>query len=83
MKVRCTPQDSNFFPVDDRRAYDHANTEFAPIVACAAYAHKRRPAAEFGAPDTIRTCGLHLRRVALYPAELRVHYAYAVLTRKI
>jgi hypothetical protein len=25
-----------------------------------------------GAPDTIRTCGLHLRRVALYPAELRV-----------
>jgi hypothetical protein len=26
-----------------------------------------------GAPDTIRTCGLHLRRVALYPAELRVH----------
>jgi hypothetical protein len=28
----------------------------------------------FGAPDTIRTCGLHLRRVALYPAELRVRY---------
>jgi hypothetical protein len=28
--------------------------------------------AEIGAPDTIRTCGLHLRRVALYPAELRV-----------
>ena len=26
-----------------------------------------------GAPDTIRTCGLHLRRVALYPAELRAH----------
>jgi hypothetical protein len=26
-----------------------------------------------GAPDTIRTCGLHLRRVALYPAELPVH----------
>jgi hypothetical protein len=25
-----------------------------------------------GAPDTIRTCDLHLRRVALYPAELRV-----------
>ena len=24
------------------------------------------------AKDTIRTCGLHLRRVALYPAELRV-----------
>jgi hypothetical protein len=37
----------------------------------------------FGAPDTIRTCGLHLRRVALYPAELRAHLcvAYAVLTR--
>jgi hypothetical protein len=28
---------------------------------------------EVGAPDTIRTCGLHLRRVALYPAELRAH----------
>jgi hypothetical protein len=26
-----------------------------------------------GAPDAIRTCGLYLRRVALYPAELRVH----------
>ena len=25
-----------------------------------------------GAPDTIRTCGLCLRRAALYPAELRV-----------
>lgn len=25
----------------------------------------------FGAPDTVRTCGLHLRRVALCPAELR------------
>lgn len=25
-----------------------------------------------GAPDTIRTCGLRLRRAALYPAELRV-----------
>jgi hypothetical protein len=30
-----------------------------------------RPGA-IGAPDTIRTCGLYLRRVALYPAELRV-----------
>ena len=30
-----------------------------------------------GAPDTIRTCGLHLRRVALYPAELRVHLNFA------
>ena len=29
-----------------------------------------------GAPDTIRTCDLHLRRVALYPAELRVHLCY-------
>ena len=26
-----------------------------------------------GAPDRIRTCGLCLRRAALYPAELRVH----------
>lgn len=26
-----------------------------------------------GAPNRIRTCGLHLRRVALYPAELWVH----------
>ena len=33
----------------------------------------RRKSGEVGAPDTIRTCGLHLRRVALYPAELRVH----------
>ena len=24
-----------------------------------------------GAPDRIRTCDFHLRRVALYPAELR------------
>ena len=31
---------------------------------------------EGGAPDTIRTCGLHLRRVALYPAELRVHRCF-------
>ena len=30
-----------------------------------------------GAPDTTRTCGLHLRRVALYPAELRVHLSFA------
>ena len=34
-----------------------------------------------GAPDTIRTCGLRLRRATLYPAELRVLIAYAVLTR--
>src|SRR5207237_10363242 len=27
---------------------------------------------ESGAPDRIRTCGLCLRRAALYPAELRV-----------
>ncbi len=27
---------------------------------------------KFGAPDRIRTCGLCLRRAALYPAELRV-----------
>jgi hypothetical protein len=26
-----------------------------------------------GAPDTIRTCDLCLRRATLYPAELRVH----------
>ena len=37
--------------------YPHANTTFC----CN------------GAPDTIRTCGLRLRRAALYPAELRVH----------
>lgn len=30
---------------------------------------------ESGAPDRIRTCGFHLRRVALYPAELRVQRA--------
>jgi hypothetical protein len=34
-----------------------------------------------GAPDTIRTCGLRLRRATLYPAELRVLTAYVVLTR--
>src|SRR5882757_9420140 len=28
---------------------------------------------DVGAPDTIRTCGLRLRRATLYPAELRVH----------
>jgi hypothetical protein len=28
--------------------------------------------AVFGAPDTIRTCDLCLRRATLYPAELRV-----------
>src|SRR3569832_1458934 len=27
---------------------------------------------KYGAPDRIRTCGLCLRRAALYPAELRV-----------
>jgi hypothetical protein len=31
------------------------------------------PIGEIGAPDAIRTCGLHLRRVAFYPAELRAH----------
>ena len=31
-----------------------------------------------GAPDTIRTCGLCLRRAALYPAELRVLTARTV-----
>ena len=35
-----------------------------------------------GAPDRIRTCGLRLRRATLYPAELRVLPAYAVLTRE-
>ena len=42
-----------------------------------------------GAPSTIRTCGLCLRRATLYPAELWVHWvlilssiAYAMLTRK-
>ena len=32
---------------------------------------------ENGAPDTIRTCGLCLRRAALYPAELRVQRSAA------
>ncbi len=31
---------------------------------------------KIGAPDRIRTCDLCLRRAALYPAELRVHYGY-------
>ena len=30
------------------------------------------PHGKGGAPDRIRTCGLCLRRAALYPAELRV-----------
>ncbi len=30
---------------------------------------------KIGAPDRIRTCGLRLRRAALYPAELRVRRA--------
>ena len=34
-----------------------------------------------GAPDWIRTSGLRLRRATLYPAELRVLCAYAMLTR--
>jgi hypothetical protein len=34
-----------------------------------------------GAPDTIRTCGLYLRRVALYPGATGACAAYAVLTR--
>src|SRR5580700_5093547 len=29
---------------------------------------------EAGAPDRIRTCDLCLRRAALYPAELRMHF---------
>ena len=37
---------------------------------------------ENGAPDWIRTSGLRLRRATLYPAELRVLCAYAMLTRK-
>ena len=32
---------------------------------------------EFGAPDTIRTCDFHLRRVALYPSELRARWGIA------
>jgi hypothetical protein len=31
-----------------------------------------RTVEKFGAPDTIRTCDLCLRRATLYPAELRV-----------
>ena len=32
-----------------------------------------------GAPDTIRTCDLRLRRATLYPAELRVRFGNALL----
>ena len=32
---------------------------------------KRRGRVRTGAPDRIRTCGLQLRRLSLYPAELR------------
>jgi hypothetical protein len=31
---------------------------------------------KYGAPDTIRTCDLCLRRATLYPAELRVRYRF-------
>ena len=34
-----------------------------------------------GAPDSIRTCDLHLWMASLNPAELRVRSAYVVLTR--
>src|SRR5260370_41462432 len=34
-------------------------------------AHRPAGQKDIGAPDTIRTCDLCLRRVALYPAELR------------
>jgi hypothetical protein len=29
---------------------------------------------EYGAPEKIRTSDLQLRRLPLYPAELRAHY---------
>ena len=35
-----------------------------------------RHQSQFGAPDTIRTCDLCLRRATLYPAELRVRRAF-------
>ena len=35
------------------------------------YRRQSRAKSYSGAPDTIRTCDLCLRRVALYPAELR------------
>src|SRR5713101_3261192 len=34
-------------------------------------AHRPATQKDIGAPDTIRTCDLCLRRMALYPAELR------------
>lgn len=38
-----------------------------------------------GAPDRIRTCGPQLRKLMLYPAELRVHVACKLgnSTRKV
>ena len=36
---------------------------------------------EIGAPDTIRTCDFYLRRVALYPSELRAPCAVRVYHR--
>src|SRR5438445_9607039 len=36
-----------------------------------------------GAPDRIRTCGLCLRRAALYPAELRVREGRLALVARV
>jgi hypothetical protein len=35
----------------------------------------------YGAPDRIRTCGLCLRRAALYPAELQVPVSAILISR--
>src|SRR6266550_4224127 len=37
--------------------------------------HHRSPTTHAGARDRIRTCDLQLRRLTLYPAELRAHRA--------
>jgi hypothetical protein len=46
--------------------------EMSPVRGAGALARSRNLWGEGGAPDTIRTCDLHLRRATLYPAELRV-----------
>jgi hypothetical protein len=44
----------------------------ARSLASLAFARRAIDLDKFGAPDTIRTCDLCLRRATLYPAELRV-----------
>lgn len=71
----CFVETSGLCPQTDvGRRGDVANSATnATQIPHLAAAGRYRCDQDVGAPDTIRTCGLHLRRVALYPAELRAH----------